>query len=127
MEYLVTEGQRLGLTIGPVHTVAQAAQHPHLRARDAFVEIDHPVAGRFEYPRSLVQMTATPPESTRAPLLGEHNADSERLGSAATSCASCKGRRDLPVEHLIDIDARVLTPADLAAYPSIASVNLAEV
>ena len=74
-EYLVSEGQRLGLTIGPVFTVAQAANHPHLRARNAFVEIDHPIAGRFEYPRSLVQMTATPPTSTRAPLLGEHNAE----------------------------------------------------
>jgi crotonobetainyl-CoA:carnitine CoA-transferase CaiB-like acyl-CoA transferase len=80
-EYLVNEGQRLGLTIGPVFTVAQAAHHPHLRARDAFVEIDHPIAGRFEYPRSLVKMTATPPISTRAPLLGEHNAEIlERLG-----------------------------------------------
>ena len=44
-EYLVNEGQRLGLTIGPVFTVAQAAHHPHLRARDAFVEIDHPDRG----------------------------------------------------------------------------------
>jgi len=74
-EYLVSEGQRLGLTIGPVFTVAQAANHPHLRARNAFMEIDHPIAGRFEYPRSLVQMTATPPTSTRAPMLGEHNAE----------------------------------------------------
>jgi crotonobetainyl-CoA:carnitine CoA-transferase CaiB-like acyl-CoA transferase len=73
-EYLVREGQRLGLTIGPVYTVAQAANHPHLRARDAFVTIEHPVAGRFEYPRALVQMTATPPVSSRAPMLGEHNA-----------------------------------------------------
>ncbi len=73
MEHLVTEGQRLGLTIGPVHTVAQAAHNSHLRARGAFVAIDHPAAGRFEFPRSLVQMTATPPESMRAPLLGEHN------------------------------------------------------
>ncbi len=73
-EYLVREGQRLGLTIGPVFTVAQSARHPHLRARGAFVEIDHPVAGRFEYPRSLVQMTATPPQPSRAPTLGEHNA-----------------------------------------------------
>jgi CoA:oxalate CoA-transferase len=75
MDYLVTEGQRLGLTIGPVHTVAQAAQNSHLRARGAFVEIDHPVAGRFEYPRSLVQMSGTPPQATRAPLLGEHNGE----------------------------------------------------
>ncbi len=74
-EYLVSEGQRLGLTIGPVFTVAQAARHPHLRARNAFMEIDHPIAGCFEYPRSLVQMTATPPTSTRAPMLGENNAE----------------------------------------------------
>jgi crotonobetainyl-CoA:carnitine CoA-transferase CaiB-like acyl-CoA transferase len=75
MEYLVTDGQKLGLTIGPVHTVAQAVNHPHLAARDAFVEIDHPVAGRFKYPHKLVSMTVTPPRPARAPLLGEHNAE----------------------------------------------------
>jgi crotonobetainyl-CoA:carnitine CoA-transferase CaiB-like acyl-CoA transferase len=73
MEYLVREGQRRGLTIGPVYTVAQAANHPHLAARNAFVEIDHPVAGRFNYPRQLVSLTVTPPAPARAPLLGEHN------------------------------------------------------
>jgi crotonobetainyl-CoA:carnitine CoA-transferase CaiB-like acyl-CoA transferase len=81
MEHLVTEGQKLGLTIGPVHTVAQAVNHPHLAARGAFVEIDHPVAGRFKYPHRLVAMTVTPPRPARAPLLGEHNAEIlERLG-----------------------------------------------
>ncbi|HLI78984.1 MAG TPA: CaiB/BaiF CoA-transferase family protein [Candidatus Binataceae bacterium] len=90
-EYLVTEGQRLGLTIGPVFTVAQAAHHPHLRARNAFVEIDHPIAGRFEYPRSLVQMTATPPTPSRAPMLGEHN--SEILGRLGYSLAEQQGMR----------------------------------
>jgi crotonobetainyl-CoA:carnitine CoA-transferase CaiB-like acyl-CoA transferase len=90
-EYLVNEGQRLGLTIGPVFTVAQAAHHPHLRAREAFVEIDHPIAGRFEYPRSLVKMTATPPIPTRAPLLGEHNA--EILGRLGYSLAQQQGMR----------------------------------
>ncbi len=90
-EYLVNEGQRLGLTIGPVFTVAQAAHHPHLRARNAFVEIDHPIAGRFEYPRALVQMTATPPVATRAPLLGEHN--TEILGRLGYSLAEQQGLR----------------------------------
>jgi crotonobetainyl-CoA:carnitine CoA-transferase CaiB-like acyl-CoA transferase len=75
MEYLVTEGQKLGLTIGPVYTVAQAANHPHLAARDAFVEIAHPVAGCFKYPQHLVSLTATPPVPSRAPMLGEHNAE----------------------------------------------------
>jgi CoA:oxalate CoA-transferase len=75
MEYLVAEGQKLGLTIGPVYTVAQAANHPHLAARDAFVEITHPIAGRFKYPQHLVSLTATPPVPSRAPLLGEHNVE----------------------------------------------------
>ena len=75
MEYLVTQGQKLGLTIGPVYTVAQAANHSHLAARDAFVEIAHPVAGRFKYPHHLVSLTATPPVPLRAPTVGEHNAE----------------------------------------------------
>jgi len=73
MEYLVNEGQKLGLTIGPVYTVAQAANHPHLAAREAFVEIDHPMAGRLRLPHHLVSMTGTPPRPRRPPLLGEHN------------------------------------------------------
>ena len=72
-EWLVREGQKMGLPIGPVYTVAQAAQHPHLAARDAFIEIDHPVAGAFKYPRALVRMTGSPARPTRAPMLGEHN------------------------------------------------------
>ncbi len=83
MEFLVAEGQKLGLTIGPVYTVAQAANHPHLAARDAFVEIDHPVAGRFKYPQHLVSLTVTPPVPSRAPTLGEHNV--EILGSLGIS------------------------------------------
>ncbi|MGZ6241354.1 MAG: CaiB/BaiF CoA transferase family protein [Candidatus Binataceae bacterium] len=73
MDWLVREGQKIGLPIGPVLTVAQAAEHPHLRARNAFIEIDHPVAGRFRYPGPLVRLTATPPVARPAPLLGEHN------------------------------------------------------
>ena len=73
MKYLVDEGQKLGLTIGPVYKVSQAARHPHLAARDAFVPIEHPVAGRFMFPRQMVSMTATPPIPSRAPMLGEHN------------------------------------------------------
>jgi crotonobetainyl-CoA:carnitine CoA-transferase CaiB-like acyl-CoA transferase len=84
MDWLVREGQKIGLPIGPVLTVAQAAEHPHLRARNAFVEIDHPVAGRLRYPGPLVRLTATPAVARRAPLLGEHNEEilCGRLGYA---------------------------------------------
>ncbi len=81
MDYLVTEGQRMGLTIGPVHNVTQAVNHSHLQAREAFVEIDHPIAGRFKYPHRPVSMSNTPPIPARAPLLGEHNEEIfSRLG-----------------------------------------------
>ena len=71
--------------------MAQAASHPHLRARDAFVEIDHPIAGRFDYPRSLVQMTANAAAcSSRAPMLGEHNAEIlGRLGYSIEEQQAC--------------------------------------
>ena len=75
VEYLVTEGQKMGLTIGPVHNVTQAANHPHLAARDAFIQIDHPVAGAFKYPHRPVFLTETPPVPRRAPLLGEHTTE----------------------------------------------------
>jgi crotonobetainyl-CoA:carnitine CoA-transferase CaiB-like acyl-CoA transferase len=91
MDQLVREGQKLGLTIGPVHTVGQAATHPHLAARDAFVEIDHPLAGSFKYPHHLVSMTQTPPHPARAPLLGEHNA--EILGRLGLSAVDQQGLR----------------------------------
>jgi len=55
-----------------MYTVAQAANHPHLAARNAFTESDHPMAGRFKYPQNLISMTGTPPTPGRAPLLGEH-------------------------------------------------------
>jgi CoA:oxalate CoA-transferase len=89
MEYLVREGQKLGLTIGPVYKVSQAANHPHHLARETFVEIDHPVAGRFLFPRRMVSMTLTPPVPTRAPLLGEHNA--EILASLGISTEQQRG------------------------------------
>jgi len=91
MEYLVSEGQRLGLTIGPVYTVGQAANHSHLKARDAFVEIEHPLAGRITIPHHLVSLTATPPKPDRAPLLGEHN--SEIFGKLGLSAAQQQALR----------------------------------
>ena len=95
MEYLVSEGQKLGLTIGPVQTVAQAANHPHLAAREAFIEVSHPVAGNYKYPQHLVSLSATPPKLSRAPLLGEHNA--EILSSLGISREEQQGLRAVGV------------------------------
>ena len=43
-------------------------------ARDYFVEVDHPQAGRFRYAGWPYKMPASPPAVQRpAPLLGQHN------------------------------------------------------
>ena len=59
---------------------------------NAFVEIDHPVAGRFRYPGPLVRLTATPPVARRAPLLGEHNEEilCGRLGYSRDELAALR-------------------------------------
>ncbi len=85
MDDLVSRGQALGLPIGAVYTVARAAEDEHLKARGAFVEIDHPATGKLCYPGALVKLSATPASPSRAPLLGEHNDEilRQRLGYGA--------------------------------------------
>jgi crotonobetainyl-CoA:carnitine CoA-transferase CaiB-like acyl-CoA transferase len=86
MDDLVRRGQTLGLPIGAVYTVARAAEDEHLKARGAFVEIEHPAAGRFRYPGPLVRLSEIPASAARAPLLGEHTDEilSGRLGYGAS-------------------------------------------
>jgi formyl-CoA transferase len=59
--------------IAPVNTVADLLASPHLRARNFFARIDHPLAGAYDYPGAPARMSSTPPSQRRAPLLGEHN------------------------------------------------------
>ena len=53
----------------------EVLQLEQLRARDAFVRVDHPMAGTLEYPGAPFKMGVTPFQTNRAPLLGEHNGE----------------------------------------------------
>ena len=66
--------QSYSVMCAPVQTVDEVFTDPQEVARNFFVEIDHPVAGRLLYPGAPFIMEETPWSIRRAaPLLGEHN------------------------------------------------------
>ena len=71
---LYREAQRVGCPAGPVRSAEEVVKWEQPRSRGFFVEVDHPVAGRFEYPRAAYHLSETPVTIDRpAPLLGQHN------------------------------------------------------
>ncbi len=62
--------------VGPVLTVAEAMEHPHLRERGTIRKIRDRILGEFDYQRSAMRFSAFPQElALEAPFLGEHNAE----------------------------------------------------
>jgi benzylsuccinate CoA-transferase BbsE subunit len=64
-----------GMIIYPVSTTRDLAQNAQLKARDFYVEVEHPELGEtITYVGSPYKMTLAPWRiSRRAPLIGEHN------------------------------------------------------
>ncbi len=76
------DAQAVGLPVGAINSMADVFADPHFRARNYFVELDHPAAGAFEFPALPFRMFGTPGELRPAPLLGQHTVEvlTERLG-----------------------------------------------
>jgi crotonobetainyl-CoA:carnitine CoA-transferase CaiB-like acyl-CoA transferase len=67
-------GQQANVPVGPVRSVAEVMAWEQARQRGFFAAIEHPEAGRLEYPTAAYQFSETPWRAERpAPLLGEHN------------------------------------------------------
>ena len=67
-------GAAKGFAIGSVYSAEEVMNYRQYLARDYFVEVDHPQAGRFRYAGWPYKMPASPPLVQRpAPLLGQHN------------------------------------------------------
>jgi crotonobetainyl-CoA:carnitine CoA-transferase CaiB-like acyl-CoA transferase len=85
------QAQRVPLTA--VNPPAAVLHDPHLRARGAFVEVDHPLAGTLPYTREPFRMQAAPAVPVRrAPLLGEHTEAvlHQRLGLSPAAIADLR-------------------------------------
>ena len=69
-----------------VFTVAEVAEHPHIRERGHVVEVEHPALGRVRDIGAPFKLPESPGGPVRgAPLLGQHNAEVYRtlLGMGA--------------------------------------------
>jgi crotonobetainyl-CoA:carnitine CoA-transferase CaiB-like acyl-CoA transferase len=68
------EGQALSCPIGAVTTVGDLLGSEQLKAREFFVEVNHPEMGKVKCPAAPYRYSKTPWRVVRpAPLLGEHN------------------------------------------------------
>lgn len=68
--------RRAGVPAGKIYRAKDMLEDPHYRARQAIVEVDHPVLGPFPMQNVVPRLSETP-GSVRAvgPELGEHNAE----------------------------------------------------
>lgn len=71
--------QRLGafgIAVGPVNTVAEALEDPHIQAREMVAELTHPDYGPLKYLGIPIKLSDTPGSlETAPPRFGEHNRD----------------------------------------------------
>ncbi len=71
---IIEAGQAATVLCGPINTTEDLVNDTHWRARELWVEVDHPVTGKLTYPGAPFKMAETPWRVSRpAPLLGQHN------------------------------------------------------
>ncbi len=115
-EDLFHEGQTWRVPFGLVPDLPGILELPPHRERGFFVAVDHPGAGTVEMPGSWFRSTAMAARVTRAPRLGEHNA--ELLGAA--------GEADAPATPPATGAAAVDPPPDEPHTAPLAGVRIVD-
>ncbi len=68
--------QSNGCPTTAIYTVAEVAEHRHLRERECIVEVEHPILGNVKDLAPPIRLPRSPGGPLRAaPLLGQHNAE----------------------------------------------------
>jgi formyl-CoA transferase len=86
-----------GVPAGAVLDNADLANNPFLRERGMFVELEHPVRGRFVMPAWPVKMSGSSVPVRVAPLLGQHDEEvlGELLGYSSEQVAALREQQVL--------------------------------
>ena len=93
MMELFETGHEAGVPIAPIVGLSDFVDSPQTRAREFFLDMQHPAIGEFRYPGPPYKWTETPCRVERsAPRLGEHNVAvfCERLGLSRTELAALR-------------------------------------
>ncbi len=62
------------LPSSPIYQLDETVKDPHLAARGMFIEVDHPLAGKYKTVNNPIKFSLTPTErKTPAPTLGQHS------------------------------------------------------
>ena len=73
-EELYDEGQKQRIAVTPINTAGEFIECPQTKAREIFVEMEHPVIGKYLQFGVVPRLSDSPGGISRpAPLLGEHN------------------------------------------------------
>ncbi|MFC1956657.1 CaiB/BaiF CoA transferase family protein [Chloroflexota bacterium] len=90
VEEITTLGQQKRVLVAPVNNAQQLVNDCHMKARDSFVDIDHPITrradthrqargylltGEIKYPGIPFRTSKPSPMICLAPMLGQHNVD----------------------------------------------------
>jgi crotonobetainyl-CoA:carnitine CoA-transferase CaiB-like acyl-CoA transferase len=92
---LCQQAQERRIPFAPVCTMRDLLESEHLKAREFFVGLEHPVAGRLLYPGAPARFSASPWQAQRAaPTLGQHNKEifQGRLGYSNAELAELGAR-----------------------------------
>jgi len=80
---LFRTAQEHRLPVAPMNLISNVLEDPQFKAREAFVEIDHPITGTVTYPGVPFKLPEVPSSAQLpAPTLGQHNHEiyCDRLG-----------------------------------------------